>query len=311
MWNISNNSIYYGANRLSIIKDSVILENIKIFLLVNNSKTELAYTRLGQQIDFEFIVKGDADYKILFKEKNEVYQFDLSLTKEIKLKEIIEIEPSLSYLKGIITLNLFIKNIKSKHKLVIEGDINRTIEVNRASSQHTFHHLINDFKTINFKINGFFYSFIVIDCEKFPTKLNKISYGVRLNKVCKYDLTVNVDNSTFLIPAGQTELPFIWDGVKTFTVLFNDNILFSQEINKNNYKPDLILIPDPLRVKIGSPSLNNIEIQIKGYNKLYILEAGKTEMMLDLGLEDGYRIIEIERVTNAIPVKNTFTFLIK
>lgn len=311
MWSIENSNIQYGVNHICLLKDSPLLENIKIFLIVNNSKIEVSYIRLNQQIEFDINVKDNADYKIFIKEKNESFIFDLSLIIESKQIESVEINPILSYLKGVITLQLNISNIKSTHKIVIDGDINKTVEVNRLTSFHTFHHLINDYKVINFRINGIMYSKMVIDYEKFPNKLTKMSYGVRLNKTCNYDLTVSVDDNDFLISKGQTELPYNWENTKVFNIYVEGHFLFTQSLTKANYTPELILLPDPLRVKIGSPSLKNIEIRIKGQDRIFILEAGKTEMTIDLGFDEGYRTIEIEKVSNAIPVKNTFTFLIK
>ncbi|SRR6266403_1954628 len=312
MWSIENSNIYYGVNHICLLKDSPLLENIKIFLIINNSKTEISFVRLNQQIEFDInVIDDNTDYKIFVKEKNESIIFNLSLTTELKQKEFVEIYPILSYLKGVITLQLNINNIKSTHKIVIDGDINKVVEVNRSVSSHIFHYLINDYKVINFRINGVLYSNMVIDYEKFPNRLTKMTYGVRLNKPCNYDLVISVNSNDFLISKGQTELPYIWENTKTFNVCVEGHILFTQSLTRANYAPELILLPDPLRVKIGSPSLKNIEIRIKGQNKIFTLEAGKTELPLDLGFEEGYRTIEIEKVSNAIPVKNTFTFLIK
>ncbi len=311
MWSIENSEICCGTNNISIEKISPIIGDIKVFLSKNNKKQLLNYQLDGNIIQISLEISDKSNYQIIIKEKNETTSIDLVFKEELNDKETISIEPHLSYLKGILTLNLNIKNIKSTHTLTISGDINKVVEVNRATSCFQFHLLINDFKVINFRINDIIFSQMVIDYEKFPNKLNKILSGVRLNKPSQHDLTIIVDGIEHLIQSGKTEFPYVWDDEKQFDVFIEGYMIFSQTVSKNNYLPELTLISDPLRVKIGSPSLKNIEVYIKGQTNFFVIEAGQTEIPLELNLEEGIRLIEISKVINALPLKNTFTFLIK
>lgn len=311
MWNIENSDITYGTNQIKITKDTSIVGKTAIFLFKNNSKSKIDFTIENNSISFSFSISECAKYQIVLKEKNETITFPLNLQIVDNIKEEITLTPKLSYLKGILSLSLEIKNIKSTHRLEITGDINKTIDVNRSKSVHTFHYLINDYKVINYRINNVLYSQMVIDFEKFPSKLAKISNGIKFNKASKYDLLIDIEDAQHLVLAGQTEFTYIWNGEKTFKVYLNGYEIFEQSIKRNNYLPELILVSDPLRVKIGSPSLKNIEVYIKGYDKFFILEAGETELPLNLVLEPGYRNIEIEKVSNATLIKNIYTFLIK
>lgn len=311
MWSIENSNVCYGINHIKLMKDSPLLKDIKILFIENNIKNDINFLIVDNYIEFDIVIKFNTTYKIYIREKNESKVFDLSILEEVTVKEDIDITPTLSYLKGIITLNLFIKNIKSEHKIIIEGDINKTINVSKSISSYDFHYLINDFKIINFKINGIIYSMMVLDRDKFPNKISKISQGIKLNKSSKYDLQINIGDKLINVPKGQIEVPCMWEGIKTFSVYKDDILLFEDTVNRDNYLPEIILLPYPLRVKTGTPSLKNIDIYIKDCNKYFTIKAGDTEVLLNLDLDKGYRTIEIDKVVNATISKKSYTFLIK
>lgn len=310
MWSINTDTLTLGINTITLTKDSEIIPKIKIFIKENNNKRELTNFEIDvNTISFQLNV-NDSKYEIILRESNELFTFNIIVNKDVLNIEKINIKPFLSYLKGILTLSLHIKGIKNKHILNISGDFNKQIEVSKSKEHITFHHLIIDFSVINFKINNQSFSQIVIDPDKFPTSLIKLSNGIKLNKPCKQDLTIKVDGNDYIISDGNTEFLYNWNGVKTFNIYHNSILLFSQNIKKENYLPEVMLISDPLRIKSSIPCLRKIEVYLKGYNKVFILEAGKTEMLLNIDLKQGLRVLEVDKIINAISTQNKYTFLI-
>jgi hypothetical protein len=217
-----------------------------------------------------------------------------------------------SYYKDKIFLN-FKKElpINKDFYLNFEGDINKSImwKSDLKEIEISFPYKIKGFTTISFKINGILKKIKVYNIDDFPKNLIKIKGGLKLNRICDFDLRLISDASEWVIKKGESMVYLDMIQHENFKVYIDDYLLFEQKIIYHNFLPKLTILNEPLRIKISQSFHEDVSIKFKNKKEIWIIPQGKTETFLTY--DKGLRLLEIENVKNAICENSSWVHIIK
>ncbi len=315
-FNINNNIIALGDNKITITKNYhysnpvffLDINNKKIQIMdikkINNDVYEVNFT-LNNKYRINLFIKDDIieEYKPLYFIQENNFESNLNLD-DLKISHSFTKDKIFFNLKRSIKLN---KDTSIK----FEGDLNKTVFWRQDTKEIDIHfpYQIKGFTNLTFKINGVLKKIKVFNKEDFPRNLIKVKGGIKLNKVCEWDLRIVTETSEWVIKKGEVFLYLDINNNETFKVYIDDYLLFEQKILTSTYLPKLTILENPLRVKISQSFYEDIILKFKNKPDRIIIPQGQTE--IPLSYEKGIRILEIEEIINAICDNSTWIYYIK
>jgi hypothetical protein len=303
---LEDDNIVIGNNDLFISKKYNFI-NPAFYLITNNKKSEISkIEKISDTVyKLNIIIFKKSNYSLLIIDNNQEIVLNLKFldtTKydEISTKNIENLRIETIYKKDKIYLKIR-NDIVSKKDiyLKIEGDINKNIlwRANLKDIEITFPYKIKGFCILTFKVNNVIKKVKVYNLDDFPKNIIKIKDGLKLNKVCDFDLRVVSNTSEWIIKKGETMLYLDLSKHEVFKIFIEDFLLFEQKIPFQNFLPELIILNNPTRIKISQPFHEEVSIKFKNKKDIYIIPQGKTETLLNL--EKGLRFLEIDEIKNA------------
>jgi hypothetical protein len=313
--NLLTNELIKGCNKITILSKVVIYDDMSIILKCGNHKSIPNYEVSGNVVDIDVYVDEDNTYELIIKNGNEVHNLELLYNNKDVVATHHNFIPTIEYNNGIInmTIKSDMLNI-SDTELVLTGDINKNVIWKAGEESISLSFLINiSFnKIIKYKINNQPFANQVFDKSLFPNSFIRTNNGIKLNKICPYALNLHVDNTVIPILPNQTDIAYVWVESKLFKLEFEGDILFSQNIIGSISKPEMILVDNPIRIKIAYPILENIKVKIIGFDKPFIIESGKYELELptqQFSSKTHEVIYEITEATGVILKQTKWRFL--
>lgn len=316
VFNINNNIINIGSNKLIVTK-TYHYSNPTFFLDINNKKMEIInFKQIDNDIfELEFLLTNKARTKLFIKDGLIEEYIPLYYIQEDNYDPNINLDDlkiNTSFIKDKIFLN--IKKslpLKKDTSLQFEGDLNKIVFWRQGTKEIdiNFPYQVKGYASLTFKINGVVKRIKIFNREDFPRNLIKVKGGLKLNKVCEWDLRLVTETTESIIKKGEV---FIYMDIlnnENFQVYIDDYLLFEQKILSSTYLPKLTVLENPLRIKLSQPFYEDVVVKFKNRAERWVIPQGKTET--NLSYDKGIRLLEIDEISNAICDNSSWIYYIK
>lgn len=296
-YSLDKKTVTIGYNEIFITKKTFFKTPI-VKLISNNIKSDVYYEILNMsKIKVNFNLDTKKQYKLSIQDGLKTEIFDLDFT-DVIIEDKLDLDFDVNYKNGKLFFKLF-SNITKDTTITFEGDINKTIIWKPNTDLNVnFVYQILGFKMLNFKINNIEYKKLIIDRDKFPNAIIKTTNGIRIDKVCQYDLMIN----DTLLKAGETTIK---TNSNTFKVMFKDILLFEQTIT-TKFQPIVTLVNNPLRLKLNQPYYEDVSVVLNDVK--YIIPQGK--LFIEIPYKKGIRKFTISDVVNANVIKKDYIIIL-
>jgi hypothetical protein len=305
-----NNKLSLGENEVIIISNNAIRSDVNVILVCNKQKSIADFKVEDNIIKVYINVTDSKKYSILIKNGNETYISELicDIPKEEKHYHF---NSSLDYSNGLITMTISTNQIITEdYNINIAGDLTRSITWEKGERYLVlnFIRMVKDYSLLRYSINSQMFGSYVINREIFPDKFIRIANGLKLNKSCEYGLSLCVGDEHIEIAPNQRDVHYTWDYTKTFRLMFNNVEIFTQTILNKAVKPELVIVDNPLRLKLGYPTLERVEVKIKQIPHVIVIDAGDTEKEFEIVQDKRCVEIEIVNASNVIVNQTIWQF---
>lgn len=314
-YNINNNIINIGDNMINITKNYY-FSNPEFFLDINNKKFRISSNKISNtEYQIKFYLSNKAKTKLLIRDgiiEEYLVLYHIQEDSYEPNTNIDDIKINAYFLKDKIFLQ--IKKplpLKKDTSLKFEGDINKTVfwRQNTKEIEISFPYQVKGYTTLTFKLNNIIKKVKVFNRDDFPKNLIKIKGGLKLNKICDWDLRLVTETKEWIIKKGDAFIYFDIESNETFKVYIDEYLLFEQKILASSYLPKITLLEDPLRIKLSQPFYENVVVKFKNINERWVITQGKTEVIINC--DKGIRLLEIEDISNAISDNKSWIYHIK
>jgi hypothetical protein len=288
--------ITQGSNTLLLQHPFEITEQLLVVLSVNGNKRPLTYEQVDRHtIAVVVDATQHATYTLLIRNNHEVSTVALRYQVSHKPKSIA-FSSYLSYKNGMIYLHVLSdKLIQHPMTVIVSGELQANVVwvVGQRMLTIPFVRLVESVSYLRYTINGQVCAGYALNKDYFPTQFIKTSTGLKLNSSCDLPLTVRVDDVEIPIQAHQRDVSFTWSSYMKFRVYHEQILLFEQDIQGERMIPKLVVAKNPIRLKIGFPTLENVEVTIKGMDTKLFIEAGNTELEFKPPLAEEIEILSV------------------
>jgi hypothetical protein len=286
-----------GSNKISLNFKDVIYDDIKILIKKGDKKDFMDFDVVGNSISLLVVINDtdtDTEYEIIVKNRNDITVIPLKYSK-IEKKGNHTFSSNIVYRNGLVTMCI------KPDKLIFEdldinvmGDFNKVIKwkAGQPSLTLTFPMIIDAEKTVKYYINNTRFAQHLINRSKFPSGFIKVRGGIKLNMACEYELLLVADGENITINPYQQIIAYDWDSTISLKLSYKNNLLFEQTLTCNTNKPELVISNTPLRLRISFPILEKVIVKLEGYDELFIINAGDTQVEIPPRPSMVYTILE-------------------
>jgi hypothetical protein len=288
-----------GENTL-VLEKNVRMAPLTVYLRVSGNKRVVPHTALDAwRVGVDVTLAEGEVHELLVQEGVGIYTVPLPLTKHIT---DVRFKPTLVYRNGKVLMDLNPDGfIEDGFGIKVEGDLSKEL-VWGGDQQVSFHTFVKNHREFHYTINGVKHRSTVYDPSTLPKSVMVTKAGVRFDRNVTADMEVMVNGVAHVLRRNTAFLAHP-DTVRTVTMVCNGETIIAYTHTPTHTLPTLILLENPLRVRIDAPHKEPVHVRLEGVEREIVIPAGAVEAVVNTSMPHGVRNVRIEDVVNAIPLQ--------